>query len=71
MRYEGTVIFFKEKFGFLTWKKNEKIEPDLFVHYSDLEMSGFRELKKGQKVSFALGENNTQKLKAIQVRVEK
>jgi CspA family cold shock protein len=70
MRYQGTVLWFKNKFGFLGWKKENIQQPDLFVHYSDLEMPGFRELQKGDKISFALGENHSKKLKAIEVRKE-
>ena len=70
MRYQGFVIWFKKKIGFIQWNKDNIRQPDLFVHYSDLEMPGFKELKPQQKISFSLGENHSKKLKAIQVRVE-
>lgn len=70
MRYSGVVIWFKNKFGFLNWKKDDIQQQDLFVHYSDIDASGFRDLQKGDKVSFALGTNHHNKLKAIKVQKE-
>lgn len=70
MRYFGTVIWFKDKFGFLSWEKDGVPQPDIFVHYSDLDIPGFRKLKEGENVSFSLGENYFKKLKATQVCLE-
>ena len=47
----GTVKFFNttKGFGFI---EPEDGGPDVFVHVSELERSGVRELREGQKVSF-------------------
>ena len=47
----GTVKWFnKDKgYGFITPNDGSK---DVFVHYSAIQGSGFRELYEGQKVSF-------------------
>ena len=51
--------------GTVKWFNNAKgygfIEPnqgggDIFVHYSTIEMEGYKSLKAGQEVSFALSE---------------
>jgi CspA family cold shock protein len=47
----GTVKFFNTQkgFGFI---EPEDGGPDVFIHVSELERSGLRELREGQKVSF-------------------
>lgn len=52
--YFGMVDWFDGNFGFIT----REGQSDLFVHYTGINGSGFRLLKKGQKVSFELGTNN-------------
>ena len=65
--YEGTVIWFNPSpgFGFLDWEG----EDDMFVHFSDVVCEGFKTLKKDQKVTFSVGENNKGEPKAINVQV--
>lgn len=48
---EGTVKWFNatKGFGFVT---PDDESPDLFVHYSAIEGSGYRELTEGQRVQF-------------------
>jgi len=50
---QGTVKWFNAEkgFGFITQPDGE----DVFVHYSSIEMSGFRVLEEGQQVEFTLG----------------
>lgn len=46
--------------------------PDVFVHFSDLEMDGYKTIEPGQRVSFELGtieKNGLTKPKAVKVRV--
>jgi CspA family cold shock protein len=48
---EGTVKWFSDKkgYGFIA---QEKTGQDIFVHYSSIEMDGFRTLEEGQQVIF-------------------
>ena len=69
--YTATVIWFKNGYGFLsTFLDENGIEqPEIFVHYSDIVCQGYKVLYKGQKVSFAIGQNNTGRAKAISVTI--
>ncbi|TBW58779.1 cold-shock protein [Marinobacter halodurans] len=48
----GTVKFFNETkgFGFITRENG----PDVFVHYSAIQGSGFKTLAEGQQVEFTV-----------------
>ncbi|WP_028357822.1 cold-shock protein [Brackiella oedipodis] len=49
----GTVKWFNDAkgFGFITPEAGGE---DLFAHFSSIQMSGFKTLKEGQKVSFII-----------------
>lgn len=47
----GTVKWFNDAKGFGFISPDEK-GADLFVHHSEIQVSGFRSLKEGQRVSF-------------------
>ena len=51
-RVQGTVKWFNgdKGFGFITQENG----PDLFVHYSEIQSSGYRSLEEGQKVEFEI-----------------
>ena len=53
-RETGTVKWFNSTkgFGFIE-RENEK---DVFVHYSEINVEGYRSLDEGQKVEFTLVE---------------
>ena len=53
-RETGTVKWFNatKGFGFITRESGD----DVFVHYSSIDGDGYRSLKEGQKVEYAVGE---------------
>ena len=50
---QGTVKWFNAEngYGFITVTDGQ----DVFVHYSNIEMTGFRVLEEGQAVEFTVG----------------
>lgn len=71
--YQGEVEWFNADrgFGFINWYKDGKKQDDMFVHFSDLLMEGYKQLKPGQIVSFIVGENHHGRPKAIEVEILK
>ena len=71
--FEGTVIFFGSKnkanmnnsYGFISVPN----KADLFIHFSDLLVDGYKTLNKGDRVRFQYGVNNKGLPKAINVEV--
>ena len=53
-RTQGTVKWFNgdKGYGFITPEEG----PDLFVHYSEIQASGFRTLNEGDRVEFEITE---------------
>ncbi|GAB2514319.1 cold-shock protein [Microbacterium petrolearium] len=51
---QGTVKWFNAEkgYGFITVADGSQ---DVFVHYSNIEMGGFRVLEEGQAVEFTVG----------------
>jgi CspA family cold shock protein len=52
---QGTVKWFNSEkgFGFIA---PEDGSPDVFVHYSEIQGSGYRSLEENQRVSYDLGQ---------------
>jgi CspA family cold shock protein len=65
-RVQGTVKWFNgdKGYGFITPESGA----DLFVHYSEIQSSGFRSLEEGAKVEFEITEGKKGK-QASSVRV--
>ncbi len=53
---EGTVKWFSEKKGFGFISQDE--DGDVFVHHSSIDMSGFKTLAEGDRVSFEVEETD-------------
>lgn len=53
---QGTVKWFSEKkgYGFIT----EEDGRDVFVHYSSIDMPGFKTLAEGEQVNFEIEESD-------------
>jgi len=66
----GTVKWFNadKGFGFIT---NDEDGIDVFVHFSAIQVEGFKTLNEGQKVTFDTEPDpkNSSKLRAINVNV--
>ncbi|WP_371365300.1 cold-shock protein [Pseudomonas sp. QL9] len=65
-RQTGTVKWFNtvKGFGFITPENG----PDVFVHYHEIESSGFKSLEEGQRVSFLVAPG-AKGLQAEQVQI--
>ncbi len=52
IRYMGKVKWFNDRkgYGFIV----NDLDEDIFVHYTEIRMRGFRTLREGDKVSFEL-----------------
>lgn len=63
---KGVVKWFNAEkgYGFI---ENEGTE-DLFVHFSEIQMDGYRTLNEGQAVEFDIVDGNNGKLQAANVR---
>jgi CspA family cold shock protein len=66
-RETGTVKWFREIRGYSCISRGAG-KKDVFVHYADIEGEGYRTLRKGQRVEFAV-EWGPKRLKAVEVRV--
>jgi len=64
-RVIGTVKWFNSSkgFGFIQWDGG----PDVFVHFSAIQMGGYKALAEGQKVEFSI-EKGPKGLQAADVR---
>ena len=66
---KGTVKWFNNEkgYGFLTLESSGE---DVFIHYSEINMDGYRTLKTGQKVCFEMkGSENGLKAKDLNILI--
>ena len=52
---EGKVKWFDSKKGY-GFVSNTSDDTDYFVHFSEIQIDGFKTLEEGQKVEFEIGE---------------
>ncbi len=64
---QGTVKWFNSDkgYGFIS---RDDAEGDLFVHFSEIQMDGYKTLDEGQAVEFDITTGNNGKLQASNVR---
>lgn len=69
MIFTGKVVWFNNKanYGFIEWEKDNLKQKDMFVHFSDINMEGYKTLTAGQNVTFEIGANFHGNPKAINV----
>lgn len=67
-RFVGTVKWFNpaKGYGFIGRDDGE----DVFVHFSAIEMDGYKQLKEGQKVEFSIEKGNKGLQAAAVIAVE-
>lgn len=53
-RYTGTVKWFNATKGYGFIGRDDNGGDDVFVHFSAIQMEGYRALKQGQKVEFEI-----------------
>jgi CspA family cold shock protein len=64
----GKVVFFNKGFGFISTEESD-FRSDIFVHFSQIVMEGYKKLEPGQRVSFEVGMNHKGPM-AVDVRLE-
>jgi len=67
VRVRGRVVWFNDKTGF-GFVKELTTEVEYFVHYSQIQTDGYKQLEKDQLVEFQIGKHND-KLQADKVVV--
>ena len=60
----GTVKFFEKGWGFIA---NNETNKEIFVHQTNIQMSGYRTLDEGDLVDYEIGLGNYSKEQAINV----
>jgi CspA family cold shock protein len=64
----GKVVFFNKGYGFISTEESD-FKSDIFVHFSQIVMEGYKKLEPGQTVSFEVGMNHKGPM-AVNVRLE-
>jgi len=71
--FKGKVCWFNNKkgYGFISWEQEGKQQKDIFLHYSDILVDGFKTVPKDAEVEFEVGQNIKGDPKAINVKIIK
>ena len=64
----GKVVFFNKGYGFVSTEESN-FKQDIFVHFSQIVMEGYKKLEPGQRVSFEVGMNHKGPM-AVNVKLE-
>lgn len=64
----GKVVFFNKGYGFISTEESG-FKSDIFVHFSQIVMEGYKKLEPGQTVSFEVGMNHKGPM-AVNVKLE-
>lgn len=64
----GNVVFFNKGYGFISTDESGS-KSDIFVHFSQIVMDGYKKLEPGQRVSFEVGMNHKGPM-AVNVKLE-
>lgn len=65
----GFVKWFDNRKGYGFIRLDENDEEDVFVHFSNIDMEGYKKLDQGDKVKFDLRESDHKGPEAINVKV--
>ncbi len=70
-KFVGDVIWFDAKagYGFIAYEIDGVKQTDIFAHFSNIICEGFKTIKKDQRVSFGIGQNNKGQPKAVEITV--
>lgn len=55
MNMNGTVKWFSDKLGY-GFISSDEVDKDVFVHFSEIQIDGFKTLNEGDKVEFDFDE---------------
>jgi CspA family cold shock protein len=55
--YQGVVLWFdpQKGYGFI---KQDHTDEDIFLHFTNIQVNGFKTVKPNQKVTYEVGENH-------------
>jgi len=67
-RFEGVVKWFNNERGYGFINKEEDESEEFFVHFSSIDMDGYKTLKTGQAVEFELKETD-KGIQAVDVKI--
>lgn len=67
--YTGTVTSFDKGWGFIDYYDNNGRKKSIFVHWTNIDMDGYKNLNPGQRVDFTIGKGKNGKDHAENVTV--